>query len=339
MLYGYFYKPRQGGNVMLKDIEYIYAVYKERSFSKAARRLFISQPSLSAAVKRAEQEAGVALFNRSTNPVSLTEAGEYYIKSAEKIMEIEREMREHFAALAEGGQSRLRVGSSMFFCSYVLPDIVEAFRSEHENIVVTLSEGNSSVRAERLKDGELDFILEAELPDKNIFESVVWTTEQIILTVPASFAVNDELAQYRCTFEEFAASRDGVRRKPAVPPERFASENFLILTKWNDLHRRAMAICRSAGFAPKVTMYLEQMMTAYYLACEGKGIAFVRDTLLDYMPPTDKVYFYRIDSPESERGIYLSYKKSGGLTQIQRDFIKFMKTAKLPHKTADGGEN
>ena len=64
---------------MLKDIEYIYAVYKERSFSKAARRLFISQPSLSAAVKRVEQELGLPLFNRSTSPVSLTEAGEYYI--------------------------------------------------------------------------------------------------------------------------------------------------------------------------------------------------------------------------------------------------------------------
>ena len=75
---------------MLKDIEYIYAVYKERSFSKAARRLFIAQPSLSAAVKRVEQELGLPLFNRSTSPVSLTEAGEYYIKSAEKIMEIER---------------------------------------------------------------------------------------------------------------------------------------------------------------------------------------------------------------------------------------------------------
>ena len=87
-------------------------------------------------------------------------------------------------------------------------------------------------------------------------------------------------------------------------------------------------------------MYLEQMMTAYYLACEGKGIAFVRDTLLDYMPPTDKVYFYRIDSPESERGnLPLLQKNPAGLTQIQRDFIKFMKTAKLPHKTADGGEN
>ena len=55
---------------MLKDIEYIYAVYQERSFSKAARRLFISQPSLSAAVKRIENELGLPLFNRSTNPVS-----------------------------------------------------------------------------------------------------------------------------------------------------------------------------------------------------------------------------------------------------------------------------
>ena len=130
----------------------------------------------------------------------------------------------------------------------------------------------------------------------------------------------------------------GGPRKPAAPPERFAGEEFLILTKWNDLHRRAIAICRRAGFAPKVSMYLEQMMTAYYLACEGKGIAFVRDALLDCLPPTDKVFFYRIDSPESERGIYLSYKKSGGLTQIQRDFIEFMKRAKLPHTSAKTAE-
>ncbi len=327
-----------GGGALLKDIEYIYAVYKERSFSKAARRLFISQPSLSAAVKRVEQELGLPLFNRSTSPVSLTEAGEYYIKSAEKIMEIEREMRAHLAELAGGGPASLRVGSSMFFCSYVLPDIVGEFRKEHGSVVVTLSEGSSVALSEKLKDGSLDFMLEAEPPDKNIFESAVWTTEEIILAVPAAFAINGELEEYRCTFEELAASRKGGPRKPAAPPERFAGEEFLILTKWNDLHRRAMAICRRAGFAPKVSMYLEQMMTAYYLACEGKGIAFVRDALLDCLPPTDKAFFYRIDSPESERNIYLSYKKSGGLTQIQRDFIEFMKRAKLPRESAKTAE-
>ena len=324
---------------MLKDIDYIYAVYLERSFSKAARRLFISQPSLSAAVKRVEQEVGLPLFNRSTNPVSLTEAGEYYVRSAEKIMEIEREMREHFAALAAGGPQRLNIGSSMFFCTYVLPDIIEAFRAARGSVDVTLSEGSSVALSERLRDGGLDFLLEAEQPDKNSFESIVWTTEHIILAVPASYPINDELAEYRCTFAELASYRDGGPSKPPVPPQRFAGENFLILKKWNDLHRRAMSICRGAGFTPKVSMYLEQMMTAYSLACEGKGIAFVRDTLLDCMPPTDRVFFYRVDSPESERNIYLSYKKSGGLTKIQREFIEFMKTAKprrAHEKTAEG---
>ncbi len=315
---------------MLKDVEYIYAVYKERSFSKAARKLFISQPSLSAAVKRAEQELGAPLFNRSTSPVTLTEAGECYISAAEKIMETEREMRERIASLAENSAALLRVGSSMFFCSYVLPDIMEAFRQEHGSVVVTLSEGSSPALYERLSEGSLDFMLEAEPPDKNIFEPTVWATENIMLAVPASLSVNEEIAPFRCTFRELAEGAG--REKPAVSPEKFAGEHFLILTKWNDLHSRAMAICRRAGFTPKVSMYLEQMMTAYYLACEGKGITFVRDTLFDCLPPTDKVFFYRIDSPESTRDIYLSYKKSGALTKTQRDFIEFMRRARLPKR-------
>ncbi len=313
---------------MLKDIEYIYMVYRERSFSKAAKRLFISQPSLSVAVRRVENELGLPLFNRSTNPVSLTEAGEYYIKFAEKIMDTEREMRAHFASLAAGRSSRLHIGSSMFFCTYALPDIVEAFRAGRGSVSVTLSEGSSVALSERLREGSLDFMLEAELPDKNAFESAVWTTENIILAVPSSFGINDELALYRYSFAALAAERGNAPSKPPVPLARFAAENFFILKKWNDLNRRAAAICRKAGFAPKVLMYIEQMMTAYSLVCEGKGIAFVRDTLLVCLPPTDKVFFYRIDGPESKRNIYLSYKKSGALTKIQREFIAFMKKYK-----------
>ena len=202
---------------MLKDIEYIYAVYQERSFSKAARRLFISQPSLSAAVKRIENELGLPLFNRSTNPVSLTEAGEYYINFADKIMETEREMQEHFAALAGGAPARLNVGSSMFFCSYVLPEIIEAFRARYANITATLSEGSSVALSERLREGALDFLLEAEQLDKNVFESVPWTAERIVLAVPASNPINEELSEFRYSFEEMAAESTDAPLKPAVP--------------------------------------------------------------------------------------------------------------------------
>lgn len=314
---------------MLKDIEYIYAVYQERSFSKAARRLLISQPSLSATVKRIENELGLPLFNRSTNPVSLTEAGEYYINFADKIMETEREMQEHFAALAGGALARLNVGSSMFFCSYVLPEVIEAFRARYANITATLSEGSSVALSERLREGALDFLLEAEQLDKNVFESVPWTAERIVLAVPASNPINEEFSEFRYSFDEMAAESMDAPLKPAVPLERFAEEEFLILKKWNDIHRRSLAICKEAGFTPKVSMYLEQMMTAYYLVCEGRGIAFVRDTILDCLSPCGKVFFYRLASPEASRDVYLSYKKTGALSQVQRDFIEFMKTRKL----------
>lgn len=320
---------RGGVAVMLRDMEYVYAVYLERSFSKAARRLFISQPSLSAAVKRVEQEVGLPLFNRSTNPVSLTEAGEYYVKSAEQIMAVENDMREHFARLSENGPRRLNIGSSMFFCSYVLPDIVESFRECCPQIMVTLSEGGSAALSERLKEGAVDFLLEAEPPDKKVFESIVWTKENIIVAVPSSYGINDELADCRYDFEELAAECRAVPSKPPVSPARFSEESFLILKKGNDLYRRSLAICKEAGFTPKVSMYLEQMMTAYYLVCEGRGIAFVRDTILDCLSPCGKVFFYRLASPEASRDVYLSYKKTGALSQVQRDFIEFMKTRRL----------
>ena len=88
---------------MLNYKEYIYAIYQEHSFSKAAQKLFVSQPWLSSVVKKVEQEIKTPLFDRSTNPISLTPAGEYYIQQVEKVMAIEEDMREHFAALSGHG--------------------------------------------------------------------------------------------------------------------------------------------------------------------------------------------------------------------------------------------
>ena len=65
---------------MLKEMDYIYAVYEEKSFSRAAKKLFVSQPALSNMVKKAEKEIGAPIFDRSTIPLTVTPAGEYYIQ-------------------------------------------------------------------------------------------------------------------------------------------------------------------------------------------------------------------------------------------------------------------
>ena len=77
---------------MFRNKEYIYCVYKEQSFSKAAEKLHVSPPALSAMVKRIETQLGTPIFDRKTSPISLTSFGAEYIKNVEIINELENRM-------------------------------------------------------------------------------------------------------------------------------------------------------------------------------------------------------------------------------------------------------
>ena len=70
---------------MFNSMNYVYEVYKERSFSKAAANLYISQPSLSATVKKVEERIGSPIFDRSVSPIQLTDCGQHSIKAVEEI--------------------------------------------------------------------------------------------------------------------------------------------------------------------------------------------------------------------------------------------------------------
>lgn len=304
--------------------EYIYAVYEEKSFSKAAQKLYVSQPWLSAAVKKAEQELGLPLFDRSTNPISLTEAGRYYIEKIEEITAIEEEMREHFRQMRDIERTELHIGSSMFFCTYVLPALMEDFRLQYPQVTLTLTEGGNKTLLEKLLNGHLDFLLEAERPANSRIHSIPWASEEIVLAVPAGNPVNKKLDQYRYSFEEFLGRTQMDRRRPPVPLEAFAQESFLLLKEGNDIHRRSLQLCENAGFTPRVSLYLAQMMTAYYLVLEGQGITFLRSTIPAHVAPTNQVVFYQLGDPLAVRGIYLSYTRQNPNSVKQR-LIDFMK--------------
>ena len=106
---------------MFRGMEYVYAVYKEKSFSKAAEKLFISQPSLSANVKREEQCVGYPIFDRSTKPLGLTEPGKKYIETVEKILSMQNEFSEYIDDLGDLKTGKLVLGGSSLYSSWVLP--------------------------------------------------------------------------------------------------------------------------------------------------------------------------------------------------------------------------
>lgn len=77
---------------MFHNMNYIYTVYQERSFSRAAEKLYISQSSLSLTIKKAEERIGAQIFDRKTNPLTLTEFGKSYISAIEKIRKLQDDL-------------------------------------------------------------------------------------------------------------------------------------------------------------------------------------------------------------------------------------------------------
>ena len=103
---------------MFQGMHYVYEVYKEMSFSKAARNLFISQPSLSAAVKKAEKQIGFPIFDRSSNHIQLTELGKEYIRSIEIIMDVETGFQNYINDMKELKSGTIAIGgTNLFACS------------------------------------------------------------------------------------------------------------------------------------------------------------------------------------------------------------------------------
>ena len=108
----------------MNEKDYIYEVYKEKSFSQAAKNLYLSQPALSATVKKVEKELGVTIFDRSTSPIVLTEEGKVYIESIEKIRAVEEEMNNKLLDMSELKSGKIRVSGENFVSSFIMPKII-----------------------------------------------------------------------------------------------------------------------------------------------------------------------------------------------------------------------
>lgn len=314
---------------MLNYMEYVYSVHLNRSFSKAAEDLYISQPALSAAIKRVEEQIGLPIFDRSTYPITLTLAGEYYIKSIESIMEIQKEMEEYFNNLKEEHEGTIKVGGPAFFCTYVLPIIANKFVETFPNYNVNILEANAGDLLKYLQEDLLDVIIDVENSSfpKNI-NSLFLSEEHILLAVPESFEVNNELKKYRLTFNDVASGRYLKNKYPKVNLSAFKNEEFVLLKEGNDLHDRSLNMTKRAGFTPKVVMYLDQLLTSYYVALNGVGIAFVRAGVSLGLDATNKLYFYKIDDESSQRDIMLYYKNNDLLSKGITKFLNFSKLQK-----------
>lgn len=304
---------------MFKKARYVLAVYHEGSFTKAAEKLYISQPCLSTAIKQLEKELGAPLFVRTASRVIPTELGLEYVHTAEQIAALEdgfAKSIKHPGSLSKG---MLRVGGSNYVSSYILPRAVDSFARLHPDVTVTLTEKSSTELMEMLQNDELDVIADSfdREPEGCVLQPI--STERILLAVPSSLECNKGISHLG-TDPLAIFDGDGLASELCeVSADLFKNERFIMLKSGHSMYRHAMDVFRRSGFTPNVSMYLDQLSTTYFLASQGNGCCFVTDTLFRYHRFDDPILLYNVGG--GERILGLAYKKNALCSQAILKFI------------------
>lgn len=307
---------------MFDGKEYVYAVYEEKSFSKAAQKLYITQPALSTAIKKVEKKIGSPIFDRSTSPIGLTPGGEVYIEAIEKLFALEQNTLNQLNNLNGLLAGKLAIGGTIFFTSFILPAQLAKFAQKYPQIKIELVEGTTTQLTEKLISEEVDLIIDnSEMDDKN-YEKFYYGTERIILAVPREFEINEELSQYRLTREEIAAHRHSSEEVPALPLNLLKNTPFIFVKEENSIYKRGVKMCGRQNFTPNIILKPDQVVTAFNMAGKGVGATFLPDGLVENVPYDAPLCYYKMDEDLSVRRVYFYKKRNKYLTKAMEEFIR-----------------
>ncbi|WP_213952736.1 MULTISPECIES: LysR family transcriptional regulator [unclassified Variovorax] len=240
----------------LRHLRYFTVLAEELHFGRAARRLSISQPPLSVAIRQLESSVGARLFERNSKEVRLTPAGEALRASAQTLLRQADEAALEARDVSQGSAGRLRIGFVGAMLYRGLPQALAAFQSAHPAVRVSLSELNSGQQIAELMHDHMDvgFVHTSRIPAE--LRHVLLMSEPFAACVPAGH----RLARRR------TLDLASLRNEPFVLFSREASPDY---------HERILSICAGAGFRPEVRHEVRHWLSVVSLVSQGMGVALV----------------------------------------------------------------
>lgn len=321
---------------MQNTLHYIYEVYRERSVSQAAKNLGISQPALSACIKKVEQELGAPLFDRSSLPIQLTEVGELYLHMIRQIMAAEHTFQTQLSELTRLERGHLVIAGANFFSAYVLPPIVKAFSGQYPGVELEIMDLDTNGLYSESQREQIDLILDGGSCDPQLFDREPLFNEQILFAVPKDMLLGLDCRERALSYEDVLARRHRAREARGVDLSLFQGERLILLNRGHDMHRRSARLCEHAGFVPQKVVYVNQLSTAANMAAQGLGCCFVTDTLVQMAPiGRDSLRYFVVGDSVSMREVFIAWYKRSVKTQAMERFIEVARGIYAPGQTKE----
>ena len=271
----------------LRELEYIIAVADTLSFSRAADHCHVSQPTLSAQVKKMEMALGITIFERNNRRVYVTDVGMEIVQSARRILMDVAVIKETARASRDPLSGRFRLGAFPTLASYLFPKILLPIKSDMPQLHLILVEEKTDELLSRLKAGTLDaaFIAlpvnDAALSSQKIFD------DPFYVAVPP----NHELA-----------------RRESMPATALIDMPLLLLEEGHCLRDQALDICNIIGTKEQTDYRATSLETLRQMVKVGSGVTLMPELAID---PNDRAIAYiPLQDPAPHRTIGLVWRKS-----------------------------
>lgn len=277
----------------LTELRYLVNLDKERHFGRAAERSFVSQPTLSVALKKLEDELGLILFERNRGEARPTPTGERIIAQARRVL-AEAALIED---LAKSGQDELtgplRLGAIYTVGPYLLPSLVPLLRQRAPHMPLVIEENFTAVLLEQLRNNELDVAIVAQPIDMDGLQAWAVYDEVFVALLPPDHRWVSEAA---------------------IPSKKLAEEKLLLLGPGHCFREQVIEACPkcvdpdSAGPRPHTGSSLE---TIRHMVASGLGITVVPRSSVENRPNEPTLLVARpLARPEPQRRIILAWRKT-----------------------------
>ncbi len=285
----------------LRQLRYLVAIDRERNFTRAAAREHVAQPALSQQLRRLEDELGLALVQRTTRHVSLTDAGELLVARARRILAELDAAQSELQALRGVRAGHVTVGSMHTMGPVDVSLALAIYHQRHPGVELTVREQSSEELAEMLRIDELDlaFLSVTERIESHGLGLFQLVSEELMVILPPSH-------------------RLGRRRR--IRMRELAGEQFVSFREGARLRELLVAAGRQAGFEPRVTLESNESQRIRRLVSRGMGVAILPRS--DAIGVGADVAVASLVEPELARDITLAWREGRRHSPAAGEFIE-----------------
>lgn len=291
-----------------RNPEYFLTVAAEGSFSKAAEKLYVSQPYLSQHVLRLEKEFGVKLLDRSQTPLRLTEAGSIYAKYLESSKRLEQKLLSDYDALSQNREQTLRLALSSWRAGVLLPDVLPTYAAQYPQVRLDVMEYPTN---------ELYGLVAGDKADLAVMNTTLDTPESITAETIVQERILLVGNRRNPVTQAFLAVRE---HGHPINLHALENERVVLMRPGTFLSNRVRNYLDKEQVTLRCVTYSTNAATALGLAARNYGFCFLNEIGVR-SAPGDELAFFDFDTPDMTHPLCAVYKSSSYLRPIARAFI------------------